>query len=193
MNEEGRKAPGRDSGKGHGKGSGGGPGKGPGEAPPRIDLNRLKVRSIASKFRPKRLKVGKDTPLSRLVELLVDHPESDNIYVVDGKERLLGIVTFHELLKVIWAKFGLMDKEIFDQMEFLHYAYSTTAGEIMAPAVSVTGEDSIHEAVRLMAQHRLNDIPVVDEGGRVIEEVNDRELLAYGRKVIKGNSDDIIP
>jgi CBS-domain-containing membrane protein len=151
----------------------------------RIDLDKVMVRNVARIFRPEKLKVRGDAPLNRLVKLLLDHKENHNIYVLDDVGCLIGIISFHELLKVFWAKIGLMDKEIFDHMEFIHYTYSTTADDIMAPAVSVTDDDSLLTAIRLMEKNKLRDLPVVDKEGRVIEEVNSTELLAFGRNMLK--------
>ena len=155
------------------------------DADGRIDLEKVKVRKVARIFRPEKLKVKGDTPLNKLVKLLLDHKENHNIYVLDDDGCLLGIISFHELLKVFWAKIGLMDKEIFDHMEFIHYTYSTTADDIMAPAVSVTDEDNLLTAIRLMEKNKLRDLPVLDADGRVIEEVNSSELLAFGRNLLK--------
>ena len=151
----------------------------------RIDLEKVKVRRVARIFRPEQLKVRSDAPLNQLVKVLLDNKENHNIYVLDDVGSLIGIISFHELTKVFWAKIGLMDHEIFDHMEFIHYTYSTTAEDTMTPAVSVTDDDSLLTAIRLMEKHRLRDLPVLDKNGHVIEEVNSTELLAFGRRMLK--------
>lgn len=52
------------------------------------------------------------------------------------------------------------------------------AGEIMTrPVISVTPDTAISEAARLMLQHRISGLPVVDAGGEVAGMVTEGDLL----------------
>ncbi|MEU4659673.1 CBS domain-containing protein [Streptomyces sp. NPDC023723] len=53
-----------------------------------------------------------------------------------------------------------------------------TAGRLMtAPAVSVHAEDTVVEAARIMVEHRVNRLPVLDEDDRLVGIVTRHDLL----------------
>jgi|SRR5512135_2018926 CBS domain-containing protein len=57
-------------------------------------------------------------------------------------------------------------------------AAATTVGEIMtSEVVTVTPGQSIDECLRLMKQHRVGHLPVV-EGGRVVNVLSVRDIMA---------------
>jgi CBS domain-containing protein len=57
-------------------------------------------------------------------------------------------------------------------------AAATTVGEIMtSEVVTVTSGQSIDECLRLMKQHRVRHLPVV-EGGRVVNVLSVRDIMA---------------
>src|SRR5262249_11237252 len=66
-----------------------------------------------------------------------------------------------------------------------HHAGPLTAADLMAPSlITVRPEDSLAHAVRLMMQHRVKRLVVVDEDGRFRGLVDRREIL----RVLAGES-----
>ena len=53
-----------------------------------------------------------------------------------------------------------------------------TVGEIMsAPVLSVTPSTTLREAVRLLSEHHISGLPVVDDGGQLIGELTEQDLM----------------
>jgi CBS domain-containing protein len=58
-------------------------------------------------------------------------------------------------------------------------AEGVTAAELMtSPAVTVTGDDTVEHAARLMYSRKVKRLPVVDEGGRLVGIVSRTDILA---------------
>jgi CBS domain-containing protein len=58
-----------------------------------------------------------------------------------------------------------------------------TVEEIMTRAViTVSPETPIHEAARLMVEHRVSGLPVVDADGRVVGLISDGDLILRQRR-----------
>src|SRR5688572_22488325 len=83
------------------------------------------------------------------------------LLVMEG-ERLLGVVSERDYTRKVALK-GKQSK-------------STPCSEIMAPVISATPESSIEEAMRLMTEHRIRHLPVL-EAGRVIGVVSIGDLI----------------
>src|SRR5438270_2671514 len=88
--------------------------------------------------------------------------------VVDGEGRLLGILTESDLLRKEELKNGGEDPR----------ATARTAAEAMTRAVvSVTADQAVAEAARLMHQSSVRHLPVTDRDGRLIGIVARADLL----------------
>ena len=101
------------------------------------------------------------TTLSAL-EILAAN-DIDALIVLDG-DTLVGIVSERDYAR----KVELCGRN----------AAATTVGEIMtSEVVTVTSGQSIDECLRLMKQHRVRHLPVV-EGGRVVNVLSVRDIMA---------------
>ena len=61
-------------------------------------------------------------------------------------------------------------------------AASTTAAELMSPAVSVTPTTTLATAARLMIEGRYKILPVVDDQGILVGMVDRSHLLAQAAR-----------
>lgn len=98
--------------------------------------------------------------------------------VVGPDGRLEGVVTLLDILRVFMPDFV----ELLDNIDFVHdfgaledlqprdvpEAAQLTVREIMEPPVAVDQEAGLLRACVLMFKHRLQDLPVVDKGGRLV-------------------------
>jgi CBS domain-containing protein len=115
------------------------------------------------------------------------------VAVVDGDRRVLGVVSEDDLL------LREIDPDRPDgppplsprRREERRKATGTTAGEIMTrPAITVTRETPVSEAARLMHDHRIKQLPVVNpENGRIVGTVHQSDLL----KVLAARRDEEAP
>lgn len=91
--------------------------------------------------------------VQRLAEIMVQE-DTGIVPIVDG-ERLLGVVTDRDIVARIVAH-GLDMK-------------SARARDVMTDDVEcVTEQDSLHDVLRLMAEHQVRRIPVVARGDRLL-------------------------
>lgn len=58
------------------------------------------------------------------------------------------------------------------------------AKDIMStPAVSISGEQTLKEAIDLLAEKRISGFPVVDEQDQVIGIISDTDIIRYSQKI----------
>jgi CBS domain-containing protein len=108
------------------------------------------------------------------------------IAVVDEDQRLLGLLTDRDILTAIGHRPRGRIREIIDHFPLPRRKASdageitldTTAGEIMkTDLITVAENATLDEALRLMVEHALKRLPVVDEGGRYRGMVSRNALL----------------
>ncbi|MEU1673119.1 CBS domain-containing protein [Streptomyces roseifaciens] len=124
-----------------------------------------------------------DTPFKEVARLLAEHRIS-GLPVVDARGKVLGVISETDLLTRPAAGPGGPERRLRlprlgrAARRSAAKARARTAEQLMtAPAVTVRAGDSIAEAARTMARHRVERLPVVDEENRLVGIVTRRELL----------------
>ncbi|MEP9411987.1 MAG: CBS domain-containing protein [Candidatus Brocadia sp.] len=115
------------------------------------------------------------------------------IFVVDQNEKLAGVVTETDLLKVLMPKylntgdvlFSIMDEDYFDKR--CHECKDLSITEIMSkPVMEATAkeDDTIIKVAAALLNKKIHAVPVLRDG-KVVGIVSRLLLLRYMTKVIK--------
>ena len=103
---------------------------------------------------------------------LMKSEDVGSLPVVDG-ERLVGMVTDRDIVLRVVAE----GKD----------AKSTTVGEIASTdLVTVDPQQELDEALRLMAQHQVRRLPVVEEDGRLVGILAQADVAKEGKDAQTG-------
>ncbi|RDS66203.1 CBS domain-containing protein [Streptomyces sp. M7] len=122
------------------------------------------------------------TPFKEVARLLDRHHIS-GLPVVDDDEMVLGVLSETDLLARHAAEPGTRKRFGLDRLTRVGRrraakAEARTAGQLMTePPITVHADDTIVEAARTMAQHRVERLPVLDEENRLVGIVTRRDLL----------------
>jgi CBS domain-containing protein len=121
--------------------------------------------------------------------------------VLDDKARVIGVVSGSDLLTKE-ALIGGQDSLRADVTGMLHHkdkkkALGVTAGDLMTGnPVTVTPEETVEHAARLMYKHSVGRLPVVDANGHLVGIISRPDVLAvFGRsdeEIRKEITDDVI-
>jgi len=138
----------------------------------------MKVRDYMSRDV---VSVGRATNMAEIVDVL-NKREISGVPVVDGDEKLLGVVTHEELMGIFIPHYFSMfdDLAFLDDLETIE---AQTMSEIeptlflaedlmVAEPTTVKPDTSIMKAAALLLNRRLILLPVVDEDGRVVGVLN---------------------
>jgi CBS domain-containing protein len=138
--------------------------------------------------------------LQQLAEMAIEQPGCRVLSVVDEKGVLIGLVPVRLLvndifLKIVPEEFLGVIADIDDVMEYARHLGARTARDIMLPPTSVHRHATVRDAFETMHHARLNGLPIVDEGGRVVSYLDQLELLlvwvrASGREPLLRPSPD---
>lgn len=126
------------------------------------------------------VRVSAATPYKDITQLLADRGISA-VPVVDDASQVLGVVSEADLL----SKESRQEPH---KAALLHWrreralqakSAATTASELMtSPAVTIGPDEDVVRAARLMEEHRVNRLPVVDEHGHLAGIVSRSDLLS---------------
>jgi CBS domain-containing protein len=124
--------------------------------------------------------VTADEPYRELVDL-IEMRSVNAVPVVDRFSRVVGVVSATDLLHKIEFAGGADPPRIFENRRHRQNrrkAAGMVAGELMTtPAVTVFQGTTVAEAARIMETAGVRRLPVVDDLGRLIGMVTNRDLL----------------
>ncbi len=122
--------------------------------------------------------VSPQTPLKEAIQILAEKRIS-GLPVIDDAGKLVGIISETDLM---WQETGvtppayimILDSVIYLQNpgtyeRDLHKALGQTVGEVMSKnPVAISPDKSLREAAQLIQNHKVQRLPVLDNGGNVI-------------------------
>jgi CBS domain-containing protein len=135
------------------------------------------------------ISVGRDDDVESVIRTLREH-ELPGVPVVDGSGVCVGIVTENDLvlrdenadlhlphhLDIMGGVIYLESMKHFEQR--IKKAFASKAEDMMtADAITVSPGAPVEEAARLIAQHKHNRLPVVEDGGRLVGVVTRLDVL----------------
>ncbi len=134
------------------------------------------------------------TPYKEIVRLLTEHQISALPVLGEG-EHVLGIVSEADLLpKESRFRQDASERPPLTpaQARSRHKAEAATALELMTtPVVTITAEQDVSEAARLMEQHRIKRLPVIGPERRLIGIVSRRDILRVFLRTDEDLLDDV--
>jgi CBS-domain-containing membrane protein len=137
---------------------------------------------VTSKF----IRVAEEDPLSQVVVKIAKDKETMLACVVDGEDKLRGIITPREILEAVELReFGTISHPFFSGPQILHFLTSKCAKDIMSPPVSVKLSDGVGKAINIMLNRGFYEVPVVDEQGKMIGEVNYFSIITSSAEYLK--------
>ncbi len=135
-------------------------------------------KTVADVMTPEPITVKPATPLQEVIQILAERRIS-GLPVIDEAGKLVGVISETDLM---WRESGatppayimLLDSVIYLENPAryerdLHKALGQTVGEVMSSnPVTIGPEKSLPEAARLMHEHSIHRLPVLNEAGQVV-------------------------
>jgi CBS domain-containing protein len=155
-------------------------------------MSHQKVRTVMS---TDVATVRESTPFKEVVRVLARRDISA-VPVVDREGHVVGVVSEADLL----IKQGTQEIEFtrsprtwWRGRRDLRRATATTAGQLMTkPAITVTADSTVAGAARILTEHDIKRLPVVDTDGRLVGVVSRRDLLTVFLRKDEDIRDDIV-
>ena len=146
----------------------------------------MKVRDIMD---PSPDVIRTSDTFERLIKIL-DEVKYHVVFVVDGEDKLVGIVTEGDIIKVLIPKYVTVDESLISVMDVNYFerkcreSKDLTINEIMSKVTFMVGEeDPIIKAAALMVVNKIHTIPVVRDN-KVVGIVSRLTLIKHITKVL---------
>jgi CBS domain-containing protein len=149
------------------------------------DLRDLIVEDVYEKLAGKPAIVKEGSELKDAVEAITQKASSRKVYVVDKEDKLIGVITIETLLRYVGYRVGVREAGMLSFFKFLSGIFKEDISEIMEKPVSVTKKHKVLDALQMMVEYHLNDLPIVDDEDKIIGELQSVQILAYAKDLFE--------
>ena len=134
----------------------------------------MKAADWLEKHPARALTIGREASLPEAMGLMLDHPETRDIYVLDAEERVCGHLGFRRLAGMLLAHL----RPTHTRRQLIERVTAGSVGEHMDDHVLCMRPDQrISEVFHHHMERRVEDIPVVDEQKRLLGVIRVADLL----------------
>jgi len=160
-------------------------------------VKRLRLEKVQDVFRliaSKPAIVPDDAPIEKVLDEFVNDPKRRIVCVVDGEQKLVGLISLTELLIYIGVHAGEAVKSFTHLAPYeagLRYMMGNQAKHVMREAISVKSDDKLLDALNMMEQTGLEELPVVNDQGMIVGEIHGLEILIETLKLLRQDYNEI--
>ena len=151
----------------------------------------LLVSDVSDKLVLKASSVKRDAKIRDVIEQMIANPLSRKVYVVDEGGRYIGTVNTETILRLLGYRVGVRKDGGISFVRFLRDAFKEEAASVMAKGLTVAPNTKLTAALDIMLDEHLNDLPVVDEEGKLLGELVSLELFMEGRALFPEDQPDV--
>ncbi|HTY47721.1 MAG TPA: CBS domain-containing protein [Methanomassiliicoccales archaeon] len=145
----------------------------------------LRVSDVQDLFVTEPAKVQKSAKISEVIERMLACPACSTVYVIDVEGNLVGAVTQTKILELIGLRVGVRENSSVGFMHLLRDTLKENAEQIVAKTKTVKRDTKLSDALRIMVENRITELPIVDDDHKLIGELNGLELFAKGRDLFQ--------
>jgi len=120
--------------------------------------------------------VSEEATLEELALAITEDPKKRALCVVDKEGKLKGVITLQDLVRVIFP--NLMEMDTLGYATYRNIAAQKALDLISGATSSLQDDEDLEEALSKMLDEGVEEMPVVDEGGRIIGELDLLELVS---------------
>jgi predicted transcriptional regulator len=146
----------------------------------------LKVKDFMKTFSDDTPFVEKNADVNSVFPIL---NKESHVWVVENKEnlQLLGVITESDVLSLFSPPYESLQSFDKPTIKSFQYGLSFTVDEIMSKKpLTISIEEKIVDVLQKMKQHKIKQLPVVDENNKLLGEISIRNFIdKYNERQVK--------
>lgn len=156
-------------------------------------MNKLPVITISENSPQRALRVAPETKLEAVLEQLLAEETPKSVFLINKDGGLAGIVNLRELLVWGWLHLGLISTPFaMSERKLRRLARAQTTVDLRIPdsqTMKISLQTTVEEAMDTLLLSNQDVLAVVDENGRVVNDLHLEDLLAHAMRQSKDAAD----
>ncbi len=138
------------------------------------------VAEVAKTVKPATVSI--EASMKDAVEAIIEDSETRKVYVVDGDRKLKGTITLETLLRHAGYRLGVRSTGVTSFLRMLAEISDDKVTEVMGKPIKVLHNEMLVNVTKLMVEHHLNDLPIVDDDNVLVGELDGLDILKASTK-----------
>jgi CBS domain-containing protein len=121
--------------------------------------------------------------IRQVFDLFLNNPVSRKVYVLNEEGKYVGAVTTETLLRLLGYRVGVREFANWSLWKLMRDMLKEGVEGVIEKVPSVKRSDKLTKALQIMVEDHFTDLPVLDDDGKLIGELNSFEIFTKGREL----------
>jgi CBS-domain-containing membrane protein len=123
--------------------------------------------------------------IRQVFDEFLSNPVSRKVYILNEEGKLLGAVNTETLLRLLGYRVGVREFANWSLWRLMRDMLKEGVEGVLIKVPTVKKSDKLTKALQIMVEDHFTDLPVVDEDGKLIGELNSFEIFTKGRELFE--------
>jgi CBS domain-containing protein len=123
--------------------------------------------------------------LRQVFDEFLNNPVSRKVYILNDDGKLLGAVNTETLLRLLGYRVGVREFANWSLWRLMRDMLKEGVEGVLIKVPTLKRSDKLTKALQIMVEDHLTDLPVVDDDGKLIGELNSFEIFTKGRELFE--------
>lgn len=141
-------------------------------------LSGFHVSDVCTYKRQHPVTVKANATINSILKAEISEQNSNNIYVVDSQDKLLGMINVKDILRKLFPVTSL-SSGISGGIKNIPAFSASSAEELMSPVKPVKESASLAEAASIFLRESVLELPVINNDNKIIGQINAANIIAF--------------
>ena len=129
--------------------------------------------------------VDSGSKIHQVFDEFLKNPVSRKVYVVNAEGKLMGAVTTETLLRLLGYRVGIREFADWSLWRLMRDMLKEGVEGVFDKVPTVKRTDKLTKALKIMVESHFTDLPVVDDEGKLVGELNSYEIFTKGKELFE--------
>ncbi|MGD0818034.1 MAG: CBS domain-containing protein [Methanomassiliicoccales archaeon] len=129
--------------------------------------------------------INEGSKIREVFDEFLKHPVSRKVYVINEEGKLIGAVTTETLLRLLGYRVGVREFANWSLWRLMRDMLKEGVEGVLLKVPTLKRSDKLTKALKIMVEDHFTDLPVVDDEGKLIGELNSYEIFTKGRELFE--------
>jgi CBS domain-containing protein len=129
--------------------------------------------------------IDSGSKIRKVFDEFLNNPVSRKVYVLNDEGKYMGAVTTETLLRLLGYRVGVREFANWSLWRLMRDMLKEGVEGVIDKVPAVKRGDKLTKALQIMVEDHFTDLPVVDDDGKLIGELNSIEIFTKGRELFE--------
>ncbi len=143
-----------------------------------MKVKQIKVSDICHLIVKEATVINSEATIGELFQRMIKDQRTRHVYVVNNQKKIVGSVRLNDLIEFIMCYLSNLNDDSFN-IFIAEFSEKKVSDIMLKDYLFLNPETSIENMISIMIEHKVNELPVVDNNKEVVGEANFLEFIKF--------------